>query len=76
MLLVPALTVRQVARLLSVNERTVYRMALGGRLPGFRVEGAWRFLEADIAAWVAQQKELAVSNGTEGCRSEAEESDR
>ncbi|MFH1843720.1 MAG: helix-turn-helix domain-containing protein [bacterium] len=61
----PALTVREVARLLRVNERTVYRMALAGRLPGFRVEGTWRFLESDIAAWVAQQKKLANAGAHE-----------
>ena len=55
----PALTVRELAKFLNVNERTVYRMAQAGRLPGFRVEGTWRFLEADVAAWLERQKSSA-----------------
>lgn len=55
----PALTVRELAKFLNVNERTVYRMAQAGRLPGFRVEGSWRFLEADVTAWLEKQKKSA-----------------
>lgn len=59
----PALTVRKVARLLSVNEPTVYPMAQAGRLPAFKVDGAWRFLESDINLWIQAQKERAVMVG-------------
>lgn len=55
-----ALTVRQVADLLSVNERTVYRMAQRGELPGFKVAGTWRFLQQDIEAWIDQRKRDAA----------------
>lgn len=55
-----ALTVRQVADLLSVNERTVYRMAQRGELPGFKVAGTWRFLQEDIEAWIGQRKRDAA----------------
>ena len=51
-----ALTVHEVARLLNVNERTVYRMAIRGELPGFKVGGHWRFLSEDIDKWIADQK--------------------
>ena len=51
-----ALTVKQVAERLAVNERTVYRMANSGELPGFKVAGTWRFLEADIENWIEEQK--------------------
>ncbi|MEM1022470.1 MAG: helix-turn-helix domain-containing protein [Myxococcota bacterium] len=51
-----ALTVKQVAERLAVNERTVYRMANSGELPGFKVAGTWRFLEADIETWIEEQK--------------------
>jgi len=54
-----ALTVKQVAELLSVNERTVYRMANAGELPGFKVSGSWRFMEDDIRAWIEEQKKRA-----------------
>lgn len=54
-----ALTVKQVAELLSVNGRTVYRMANAGELPGFKVSGSWRFMEDDIRAWIEEQKKRA-----------------
>ena len=60
--MIPAFTVKQVAELLNVNERTVYRLVQQGELPGFRVSGSWRFLEADITAWIDEQKRLAVSD--------------
>lgn len=52
-----ALTVKQVAEMLSVNERTVYRMAQRGDLPAFKVAGTWRFLEQDIMGWIERQKQ-------------------
>ena len=54
-----ALTVKQVAELLAVNERTVYRMANAGELPGFKVSGSWRFMEDDIRDWIEEQKKRA-----------------
>jgi excisionase family DNA binding protein len=51
----PAWTVRQVAEYLSVNDRTVYRMAESGELPGFKVGDAWRFRRQDIDAWIVSQ---------------------
>lgn len=58
-----ALTVKQVADLLTVNERTVYRMANNGELPAFRVAGSWRFLEEDIRGWIEKQKREAKDAG-------------
>jgi excisionase family DNA binding protein len=37
----PAMTVRDVAAYLSVDEKTIYRLAQQGKLPGFKVAGAW-----------------------------------
>ncbi len=54
-----ALTVKQVAELLAVNDRTVYRMANAGELPGFKVAGSWRFLEDDIMSWIDERKREA-----------------
>ncbi len=61
-----ALTVKQVAELLSVNERTVYRMAQAGKIPAFKVSGAWRFMEEDILHWIEEQKQAAASNAENG----------
>lgn len=51
-----AMTVREVAGYLNVNEKTVYRLAQRWELPGFKVAGAWRFQRADIDAWIEAQK--------------------
>lgn len=51
-----ALTVKDVAVLLQVDEKTVYRLTQKGELPGFKVAGAWRFTRADMDAWVELQK--------------------
>ena len=50
------MTVRDVAAYLSVNEKTVYRLAQRGELPGFKVAGAWRFRPEDLEGWVQNQK--------------------
>lgn len=56
-----ALTVRQVAERLNVNERTVYRMAQAAEIPAFKVAGTWRILTSDLSAWIEKQK--AISSG-------------
>lgn len=58
-----AMTVREVAAYLSVNEKTVYRMAQKGDLPGFKVSGSWRFKQEDIGTWIEQQKKAAQKAG-------------
>jgi excisionase family DNA binding protein len=60
----PAWTVRQVAEYLSVNERTVYRMAERGDLPAFKVGDAWRFRREDIDAWIARQQQERGGNAS------------
>ena len=37
------LTIREVAEYLKINEKTAYRLAAEGKLPGFKVGGTWRF---------------------------------
>lgn len=56
-----AITVRDVAAYLNVTEKTVYRLAQRGDLPGFKVAGAWRFRQRDIDAWIEGQKRAAMS---------------
>lgn len=52
----PAMTVREVAAYLNVNEKTVYRLAQRRELPGFKVAGAWRFQRQDLERWIELQK--------------------
>jgi len=50
------LTLKEVAELLKLSERTVYRLAKDGELRGFKPRGgAWRFRRADVEAWVDEQ---------------------
>jgi len=52
----PAMTVRDVAGFLAVDEKTIYRLAQQGKLPGFKVAGTWRFQLQDIQGWIDRQK--------------------
>ena len=54
----PAMTVRDVALYLNVDEKTIYRLAARGELPGFKVAGAWRFQLADMQSWIDERKGL------------------
>lgn len=51
------LTIREVAELLKINEKTAYRLAAEGRLPGFKVGGSWRFERQEISNWIKRQTE-------------------
>ena len=49
----PVLTIKEVATLLKISERTVYAMAKEGRLPGaVKVGGSWRVLRSKLMAWL------------------------
>jgi len=50
------LTVREVAELLKINEKTAYKLAADLKLPGFKVGGSWRFRRSDIDAWIEEKK--------------------
>ena len=51
------LTIREVAALLKVGEKTVYTMAQTGDLPAFKVRGQWRFRRVDLDVWIRDQVE-------------------
>lgn len=50
------LTLQEVAEYLKLAEKTAYRLAAEGKLPGFKVGGAWRFKREDLEAWIEEQK--------------------
>lgn len=57
----PVLTLRQVARYLTVHPNTIYRLAQRGQIPAFKVGSDWRFNRESIDAWrLAQEKLSAV----------------
>lgn len=62
------MTVHDVALYLKVDEKTVYRLAQRGELPGFKVAGTWRFKRADIDAWIEQRKARSAEERRGGRR--------
>ena len=50
------LTLKEVAAYLKLAEKTAYRLASEGKLPGFKVSGSWRFKREDLEARIEQQK--------------------
>ena len=50
------LTLKEVAEYLKLAEKTAYRLALAGKLPGFKVGGSWRFKREDVLQWIEEQK--------------------
>ena len=57
----PAMTVKEVATFLNVDEKTIYRLAQKGEVPGFKVAGAWRFQRADLQQWIDARKQQSGS---------------
>lgn len=62
------LTIREVADLLKINEKTVYKLVADAKIPGFKVGGSWRFDRATISKWiergsVAEAVTLGGENG-------------
>lgn len=55
----PILTIKDVADYLKVNERTIYRLAAGGELPGFKVGNSWRFKQSELEQYIAAQHNRA-----------------
>lgn len=51
-----AITIRELAAYLKMAEKTLYRLAAEGSVPGFKVGGAWRFRKSQIDSWIKQQE--------------------
>jgi len=50
------LTLKEVAEYLKLAEKTAYRLAADGKLPGFKVGGSWRFKREDVLKWIEDKK--------------------
>lgn len=57
------LTIREVAELLKLNEKTAYKLASAGKIPGFKVGGSWRFERQAIASWIKRKVEEQQGGG-------------
>jgi len=56
------MTVKELADYLKIAEKTAYRFASEGKVPGFKVGSAWRFKKAEIDAWIKRQSEDNIAN--------------
>lgn len=54
------LTASQVASLLQVHLRTVYKLARKGMIPGRKFGGGWRFSKSEILRMVAGKEEKGL----------------
>lgn len=50
------MTLKEVAEYLKLAEKTAYKLAAEGKLPGFKVGGSWRFKKVDIENWIEDKK--------------------
>lgn len=50
------LTLKEVAAYLKLADKTAYKLAAEGKLPGFKVGGSWRFKRDDIERWIEERK--------------------
>jgi excisionase family DNA binding protein len=52
------LTLKELAIYLKLTEKTAYRLASEGKLPGFKVGGSWRFKWEDVEIWIEKNKRV------------------
>jgi len=53
------LTASQVARYLSVDRFTVYRLVAQGKLPAFKVGNQWRFKKKLLEDWLRKNMNIS-----------------
>ena len=62
-----ALVVTDIAELLSISERQVYKLVAAHRIPCFKIGGSIRFDPLAISVWLRQKMSTAgVDHGREG----------
>jgi excisionase family DNA binding protein len=52
------LTVRELADHLRVHRSTIYRLLRQRRIPGFRINGDWRFDRDEIERWIKRKTKV------------------
>lgn len=55
------LTIKELAQYLKLAEKTTYRLASDGKLPGFKVGGAWRFRKEEVNRWIIEQEKRGIA---------------
>ncbi|MBI5140749.1 MAG: PTS sugar transporter subunit IIA [Nitrospirae bacterium] len=66
------LSVKDVAELLNVSEKTIYRMIRNETIPCFRVGGQWRFDRREINSWIEDTRAFSAKAGIDKYSSEDE----
>ena len=56
------LTMKEVATLLKIGEKTVYSLAQRGEIPAFKVGRQWRFRKSALEQWVKEQEQRPRSS--------------
>ncbi len=56
------LTIREVAKYLKMNERSIYKLAHQGLIPTVKIASQWRFRKDLIDAWLESQMAAAAAN--------------
>jgi excisionase family DNA binding protein len=59
------LTIREVADLLKINEKTVYKLAAAAKIPGVKVGGSWRFERTTLSAWLKTKTTADLSSSSD-----------
>lgn len=57
------LTIKEVAALLKLAEKTVYAMAAAGEIPAFKIRGQWRIKRAELDRWIDAQPRGGETGG-------------
>jgi excisionase family DNA binding protein len=57
------MTIKELAEYLKIAEKTAYRFAAEGKVPGFKVGSAWRFKKKEIDKWIDKQSRTQRTNG-------------
>lgn len=66
------LSVKDVAELLNVSDKTIYRMIKDETIPCFRVGGQWRFDRREIASWIEDTREFQYRASRSGVPADEE----
>ncbi|MCD6099025.1 MAG: helix-turn-helix domain-containing protein [Candidatus Marinimicrobia bacterium] len=46
------MTIKDLSLYLKINEKTIYKLAKQGKLPGVKIGGMWRFKKEVIDSWM------------------------
>ncbi len=57
------MTIKELSEYLKLNEKTAYRLAAEGKIPGFKVGGSWRFRFDEIEKLTKGQIAEAQNEG-------------